>query len=151
MAKASGKWLREKVEDYFAGISRMEELEESAPTGEKDKNGREIYEQRTALNGRGEPVLVEKWLIPPSIPDLLDRLGLTAAQWERIKEDERLGEIAVAAEERVERYLRRELLLRPGKDLKGVIMTLQNDFGFGGETEGEESDTLEGLLGGGDV
>lgn len=148
MAKAAGKKLKEEIEDYFADISRMEELEENVPTGEKDKYGREICEQVTALNGKGEPVLVEKWLIPPAIPDLLNRLGLTAAQWEQIKENEKLGAIAVAAEERVERYLRRELLMRPGKDLKGIIMTLQNDFGFGEEVEEEDNGSLEDLLGG---
>lgn len=148
MARATAKKWREGIEDYFAGISRMTEVTEAAATGEKDKNGREIFEQRTARNGRGEAVLVEQWLVPPSIADLQNHLGLTAAQWELMKEDDGTKAIVMAAERRVERYLRRELLTRPGKDLKGVILTLQHDFGF--DSEAAEGGTLEELLGGGE-
>jgi hypothetical protein len=102
-----------------------------------------------ALNGRGEVVKVEKWLVPPSITDLQSHLELTAAQWEQMKEDEGAKTVIEAAEMRVERYLRRELLTRPGKDLKGVILTLQRDFGFDAEAD-EMGGTLEELLGGGE-
>ena len=88
MSKATGKKLREEIEAYFAGISRMTEVMESVPTGEKDKYGRDICEERVALNGRGEVVKVEKWLVPPSITDLQNHLELTAAQWEQMKGDE---------------------------------------------------------------
>ena len=149
MAKATAKKLREGVEAYFAGISRMTEVMESVPTGEKDKYGRDICEERAALNGRGEVVKVEKWLVPPSVTDLQSHLGLTAAQWEQMKEEDGTKATVAAAEMRVERYLRRELLTRPGKDLKGVILTLQRDFGFDGEAD-EMGGTLEELLGGGE-
>ena len=148
MAKAAGKKLREEIEDYFAGISRMRAVTESVPTGEKDKNGRDICEERVALNGRGEVVKTEDWLVPPTIADLLDHVGLTAEDWERFRSDDKLRPVVQAAEMRVERYLRRELLMRPGKDLKGVVLTLQHDFGFDDETA--EGGTLEDLLGGGD-
>ena len=94
-------------------------------------------------------VKVEKWLVPPSITDLQNHLELTAAQWEQMKGDEGTKAVIEAAEMRVERYLRRELLTRPGKDLKGVILTLQRDFGFDAEMD-EMGGTLEELLGGGD-
>ena len=149
VAKATAKKLREGIEAYFAGISRMTEVLESVPTGEKDKYGRDICEERVALNGRGEVVKVEKWLVPPSITDLQNHLELTAAQWEQMKEDEGAKAVIEAAEMRVERYLRRELLTRPGKDLKGVILTLQRDFGFDAEAD-EMGGTLEELLGGGE-
>ena len=84
MAKATAKKLREGVEAYFAGISRMTEVMESVPTGEKDKYGRDICEERAARNGRGEVVKVEKWLVPPSIADLQSHLEVTAAQWEQM-------------------------------------------------------------------
>ena len=96
----------------------MTEVMESVPTGEKDKYGRDICEERAALNGRGEVVKVEKWLVPPSIADLQSHLEVTAAQWEQMKGDEGARAVIEAAEMRVERYLRRELLTRPGKDLK---------------------------------
>ena len=86
--------------------------------------------------------------MPPSIADLQNHLGLTAAQWELMKEDDGTKAVVMAAERRVERYLRRELLTRPGKDLKGVILTLQHDFGF--DSEAAEGGTLEELLGGGE-
>ena len=148
MAKATGKKLREGIEDYFAGISRMEAVKENVPTGEKDKYGRDICEEKTALNGRGEVVMVEQWLVPPTITDLLQHVGLTKVQWEQMREEEGTKAMVAAAELRVERYLRRELLMRAGKDLKGVILTLQHDFGFDSETT--ECGTLEELLGGGE-
>lgn len=144
----TAKKLREEIRNYFAEISRTVELKESVCTGEKDEKGKDIYVWVTALNGRGEPVLVEEWLVPPTIADLLGRLHLTAQRWAQIKAEGGLaGAVAMAAEAKVERYLRRELLTRPGKDLKGVILMLQNDFGFGGEVEEQERGTLEELLG----
>lgn len=149
MAKAAGKKLREEIDNYFAGISRMRAVTENVPTGEKDKYGRDICEERIALNGRGETVKVEEWLVPPTIADLLQYVGLTKEEWERFRGDDKLRTVVQAAELRVERYLRRELLMRPGKDLKGVVLTLQHDFGFDAETE-MGGGTLEELLGGGD-
>ena len=63
VAKATGKKWREGIEAYFAGISRMTEVMESVPTGEKDKYGRDICEEKVVLNSRGEVVKVEKWLV----------------------------------------------------------------------------------------
>ena len=144
------KRLKEGIEDYFAGISRREAVTENVPTGEKDKYGRDICEERLALNGRGEVVKVERWLVPPSIQDLLHHIGLTKAEWECFRGEDRFTHLVQAAELRVERYLRRELLIRPGKDLKGVILSLQHDFGFDAEVETEGGGTLEELLGGGE-
>ena len=149
MAKAAGKKLREEIDNYFAGISRMRAVTENVPTGEKDKYGRDICEERIALNGRGETVKVEEWLVPPTIADLLQHVGLTKEEWERFRGEDKLRTVVQAAELRVERYLRRELLTRPGKDLKGVVLTLQHDFGFDAEAE-MGGGTLEELLGGGD-
>lgn len=150
MVKLTAKKLKEGIEDYFADISRVVELKEKVPTGIRDSSGHEIYDEIVAVNGKGAPVMVEEWLVPPSIIDLQNRLGLTVAEWEQIKADEKTGPLAMAAEVRVERYLRRELLLRPNKAIKGVMLTLQNDFGFGGgEEEDDSSGGLEDLLKGG--
>ena len=150
MGKWSAKKLKNEIEGYFARISRMVTVKESVPTGRKDDKGHEIYQMVEMMNGLGEPVETEEWIVPPSVPDLLHELGISPEEWAEIKTDGKMAEIAQAAELRVERYLRRELLIRPNKAIKGVMLTLQNDFGFGGENgESEDGNTLEDLLGGG--
>ena len=150
MAKWTARKLKNGIEDYFARISRTATVKESVPTGRKDDKGHEIFQMVEMLNGQGEPVVTEEWILPPSIQDMLHELGLTPEDWAEIKAEVKTAEIAMAAELRVERYLRRELLLRPNKAIKGVMLTLQNDFGFGGETpEAEGMGTLEDLIGGG--
>ena len=148
MAKWTAKKLKNAVNDYFAGIRRMATVKEPIPTGRRDSHGHEIYEMVEVENERGEVVMTEEWILPPSIPDLLDHIGVKEEEWGQIKSDGGMKEIALAAEKKVERYLRRELLTRPNKAIKGVVLTLQKDFGFGdGTTEAPEGGTLEQLLG----
>ena len=148
MAKWTAKKLKNAVDDYFAGIRRMAPVKEPIPTGRRDSHGHEIYEMVEMKNEREEVVMAEEWILPPSIPDLLDHIGVKEEEWGQIKGDSSLREIALAAEKKVERYLRRELLTRPNKAIKGVVLTLQKDFGFGGVVEeAPEGGTLEQLLG----
>lgn len=149
MTKWTAKKLKSGIDGYFARISRTVTVKEPVPTGEKDDKGHEIYKMVDMVNGLGEAVETEEWIVPPSIQDLQHALGLTPDDWVEIRADEKLAEIAMAAELRVERYLRRELLVRPNREIKGVMLTLQNDFGFGGEVADEGSGTLEDLLKGG--
>ena len=150
--KESGAAKLEKdITAYFSGISRLVTVKENKPTGKKDSYGHEIYELASVTNRLGKVVKVEEWLIPPSIPDLLHQLKLTQEQWDEMKKIEGFRETCEAAERRVERYLRRELLTRPNKEVKGVMLTLQKDFGFGELSGGGEAEegSLEELLGGG--
>lgn len=151
MAKWTARKLKSEIDGYFASISRTVAVKESVPTGQKDEYGHDIYQTVEVENSLGEPVYTEEWLLPPSIPDLLHELELTEEEWKDLKVGGKTAAVAEAAEKRIERYLRRELLTRPNKDIKGVMLTLQKDFGFG-ETAAEESgSTLEQLLGGGEA
>ncbi len=142
--------LEKDITAYFSGISRLVPVQERVPTGQKDENGHEIYRLQSVKNRLGKVVKTEDWLLPPSVPDLLHSLSLTPEDWARMKSEPELGEICEAAERRVERYLRRELLTRPNKAVKGVLLTLQKDFGFGEvSASGEDAGGLEELLGGG--
>lgn len=148
MAKWTAKKLKTEIDGYFAKISRMAPVKEPVPTGRKDSQGHEIYEMVEMKNGLGEVVMAEEWILPPSIHDLLDCIGMTEEEWEQLKSEDSLKKIAVAAEKKVERYLRRELLTRPNKAIKGVVLTLQKDFGFGDDAASTpEGGTLEQLLG----
>ena len=149
MAKWTRNRLANEIEGYFAGISRESTVKEQVNTGLKDADGHWIYEEREALNGNGEVVTVTEWLLPPSVQDLQSALGITPEEWAEMKNDTKLSAPARCAEQTVERYLRRELLTRPNKAIKGVLVTLQKDFGFDEATEDSSSGTLEELLGGG--
>ena len=146
------KWTRSKltsaIDGYFAGISRETTVKETVRTDKKDADGHWIYEEREALNGDGEAVKVTEWLLPPSIQDLQHELGISPEEWAEMKNDTKLSAPARCAEQTVERYLRRELLTRPNKAIKGIVLTLQKDFGFDEAAE-ESGGTLEELLGGG--
>lgn len=150
MAKWTAKKLKAEIDGYFAEISRMAPVKEPVPTGRRDDKGHEIYVMVEMRNGLDEVVMAEEWILPPSIHDLLDRIGMTEEEWEQVKSDDSLKKVAIAAEKKVERYLRRELLTRPNKAIKGVVLTLQSDFGFGGgESEDDSDGVLEEILKGG--
>lgn len=147
MAKWTAKKLKSGIDSYFAGICRMASVKEQVPTGKKDSHGHEIFELVEMKNGLGEVVMAEEWILPPSIPDLMHCLDISREEWQEIKADEKMDELVRAAEMRVERYLRRELLMRPNKAIKGVVLTLQKDFGFGDGVTNESGDgSLEQLL-----
>lgn len=142
-----GKKLKKAVERYFQGISRVVTVTEPMATGKKDEDGHAVYKSVSVKNRLGRVVKTEEWIIPPSIADLRHELGLTEDEWAALKAAEDTRLICEAAEERVERYLRRELLTRPNKAIKGVVLTLQRDFGFDGAPAEDAGGGLEELLG----
>lgn len=144
-----GKKLKKAVERYFQGISRVITVTEQLPTGQKDEDGHMIFKPVSVKNRLGRVVKTEEWILPPSIADLRHELGITEDEWAALKAAEDTRLICAAAEERVERYLRRELLTRPNKAVKGILVTLQEDFGFGAAeaAAAEGGGSLEELLG----
>lgn len=145
---AEARKLEKAMTAYFSGISRLVPVTEQVATGQKDEDGHMIFKAVGVKNRLGKVVKTEDWLIPPSIADLQHALGLTEGEWAALKGREETRELCEAAEKRVERYLRRELLTRPNKAVKGVLMTLQEDFGFGAaEAAAESGGSLEELLG----
>ena len=128
--------LRKAVNHYFDSITREVLQMESVPTGEKDDKGHAIYEQRPVLNKRGEKVMLEEYIIPPSVADLCAFLKIHRATWANYANHElhpELREVTEEVYERMKAWNERELLTRPGKDIKGIVFNLQANYGYGGE------------------
>lgn len=131
--KYTAKRLREAVEQYFDSITREKVVTELKPTGEKDKMGHEIYEAVPVVNKLGNPVIVTEYLVPPSVGDLSEFLGIHRSTWDNYCDKEKHPEFfdtTTRAMGRMHAYLEREMLTRPGKDIKGVQFNLENNFGY---------------------
>ena len=131
--KYTERTLRKAVEKYFDSITREKTVTEMIPTGEKDKMGHMTYEARPVVNRLGEPVIVTEYLVPPSVGDLSEFLGIHRSTWDNYCDPEKHPEFfdtTTRAMGRIRAYLERESLTRQGKDLKGVLFNLENNFGY---------------------
>lgn len=129
----TGKSLEKAVNAYFDGITREKHVTEMVATGEKDKYGHMIYEPKEVTNRLGEPVTVIEFLVPPSVGDLAQFLGIHRSTWYEYCDSEKHPEFSdttTQAMGRIHAYLERESLTRDGKNLKGVIFNLENNFGY---------------------
>ncbi len=125
----TAKRLSREISDYFDSISRRVVLTEWAETGEMDAKGKPVTELRAVKNVKGESVVVTEYADPPCIGELCARLNITRREWETLREgDGETGRAALMAEERIRAYLDRQLLVREGKDVRGVIFHLENNF-----------------------
>ena len=146
--KYTKKKLQEAVEKYFRSISREVTLKEKKPTGKKDKMGHEIYEEVEIINGLGEPMVVTEYLVPPTVGGLSDFLGIHRDTWNDYCNHEKHPEFSdttTYAQGRIHAYLELEMLTRQGKDLKGVLFNLENNFGYKERME-LVNDTVEDFL-----
>lgn len=129
----TGKALRKAVEAYFDSITREKAVTEMVPTGRTDRYGHPILEPKEVVNRLGQPVMVEEFLIPPSWGDLAAFLGVhrsTLTAWCNESDYPEFSDTAMWARGRIHAYLERESLTRDGKDLKGVLFNLENNFGY---------------------
>ena len=129
----SDKALREAVTAYFDSISRIRTVMEVYNTGEKDKWGHFIQEQRPVTNARGEAMTEREYVIPPTVGGLCGYLGISRDTWAAYCSREanpQFAETTAWAREILRGYLEGQLLTRSGKDLKGVIFSLQNNYGM---------------------
>ena len=125
--------LKRAVERYFKSISRERVLTEPEPTGELDKYGHEICRQVPVVNALGEPLTYTEYLLPPSVGDLSIALGIHRSTWNAWCDHDaypEFTEITTWATDRMHAYLSRESLTRSGKDLKGVLFNLENNYGY---------------------
>lgn len=146
--KYTKRRLSEAVENYFKSISREITLTEKKPTGKKDKMGHEIYENVPVKNALGQEMTVTEYLIPPCVLDLSAFLGIHRSTWENYCDHKRYPEFFDTTERamgRIHAYLVRESLTRQGKDLKGVLFNLENNFGYKERME-LTNDTVESFL-----
>ena len=125
--------LKKAVDAYFDGITRVKPLTEMVPTGALDKYGHPVCEPKEVVNRLGKPVMVEEFLLPPSWSDLATFLGVhrsTLTAWRSEEDYPEFSDTAMWAWGRIHAYLERESLTREGKDLKGVLFNLENNFGY---------------------
>ncbi|MCC8120454.1 MAG: hypothetical protein LIO42_00325 [Oscillospiraceae bacterium] len=100
--------LWEQVERYFDSITRLRPLTEG---------GEPVY------NRLGETVETVEYLLPPTENDLCLYLGVSPAQWRSYGlPGSPLRTVTERARERILAWCVREMLTRPGKDLKGLEM-----------------------------
>lgn len=131
--KYTAKGLEKAVDKYFRSISREKVVTEDIPTGEMDKMGHMIYRQEPVLNALGETMTVTEYLIPPTVGGLSAFLGVHRSTWNAWCDSNthpEFREITLDAMGRIHAYLEQESLTRPGKDLKGVIFNLENNYGY---------------------
>lgn len=128
--------LERAVNKYFLSITRRVVRKEMVPTGERDSKGNMIYEQRPIINCLGKETEITEYILPPSVSDLCQALGIHRSTWAEYCDHQMHPEFTDLTEqtrERMRAWNERELLTRPGKDIKGVIFNLQANYGYSGE------------------
>lgn len=126
----SDKALREAVEGYFASISRVRQVMEERRTGELDRYGHFVMELVPVLDGRGQPMMEREFVLPPTVGGLCAHLGISRETWAQYCGLPQFEETAGWARETLRLYLEQQLLTREGKNLQGVLFSLQNNYGM---------------------
>lgn len=129
--KYTKKSLAGAVERYFASITRIVPVTELVETGERDDKGHKIYERRPVVNSLGKEAKVEEYIVPPTVADLCQFLGIHRSTWADYCDADlhpEFSDTTTCARGRIRGYLERQLLTR--KDVKGIIFDLQNNHGY---------------------
>lgn len=146
--KYTEKTLRRAVEKYFKSITREVKVMEKKATDQKDEMGHVIFIDVPVKNRLGKEVIVTEYIVPPTVMDLAVFLGIHRSTWDNYCDHERYPEFFDTTERamgRIHAYLARESLTRQGKDLKGVLFNLENNFGYK-ERLGISNDSVEEYL-----
>lgn len=144
--KYTPRALHKAVCRYFASITRWVPVTEQVPTGKVDRMGHQIMEQRPVVNQLGEEMQRLEYVIPPSVGALAIFLGIHRSTWNDYCKNPEYADTTTHARGLMHAYLEQESLTRQGKDLKGVLFNLENNYGYSERvTVGQ---TLEELLAG---
>lgn len=146
--KYTERTLSKAVERYFDSITREITVTEKQETDQRDDKGHVIYKTVPVENKLGEPVKVTEYIVPPTVGGLCAFLGIhrsTWAEWcDKTKHPE-FSDTTTRAVGRMRAWNEQELLTRSGKDIKGVIFNLENNYGYR-ERLGVTDDTVEDFL-----
>lgn len=137
--------LLKAVKRYFRSISREVTVTEKKPTGQRDKMGHEIFEDAPVINSLGKEIKVTEYLVPPTVGGLSDYLDIHRDTWNAYCNNPEYSDATTYARGRMHAYLERESLTRQGKDLKGVLFNLENNFDYAERVE-LNSETMESFL-----
>ena len=138
------KALDAAVENYFGSITRVITLHEQVPSGKTDDKGHEIMLSVPITNRLGEEVKTVEYVVPPTVGGLCDALGISRSTWAEYCDETKHPEFSdttTHARGRMRAWREEQLLTRPGKDVKGIIFDLENNYGyrermaFGGDAE----------------
>ena len=136
--KYTERTLKKAVEAYFDSITREVGLTEKVDTGRKDADGHKIFEDVPVINRSGEQVKITEYLVPPTVGGLCEALGIHRSTWAEYCDEQlhpELSDTTTRTRGRMREYLEQQLLTR--KDVKGIIFSLQNNYGY---TERREVD-----------
>ena len=142
----SDKALREAVTAYFDSISRIRTVMEVYNTGEKDKWGHFVQEQRPVTNAMGEPMKEREYVIPPTVGGLCGYLGISRDTWAAYCNREanpQFAETTAWAREQLLSWREKELMTRSDKDVKGLLFDLQVNYDVGGKNAAAVPDQQE--------
>ena len=137
--KYTSRTLEKAVKKYFDSISRDIGMTEKVDTGQRDGSGHKIFKDEPVLNKRGEQVKITEYLVPPTVGGLCESLGIHRSTWAEYCDQDQHPEFSdttTRARGRLREYLEQQLLIRSGRDVKGVIFSLQNNYGYADRKEG---------------
>lgn len=129
--KYSAAKLAEAVEKYFLSITRTVPVTEKKDSGQRDERGHVIFEDVPVVNNLGEPAMVESYIVPPTVGGLCAYLGIHRSTWAEWCDTERypqFSDTTTRARGRMQAWQEEQLLTR--KDVKGIIFSLQNNYGY---------------------
>ena len=107
-------------------------------SGKRDDKGHVILIPVPVKNTLGEEVEVTEYIIPPSMHELCAFLHIDRATWSRyMGESEEFAAVGERVRERMKAWNEHEMLTRPGKDLKGILFNLTNNYGYSEKKEVE--------------
>ena len=122
--------FRDGCERYFMSVTRIVPLTEKVPTGEKDEYGHTIFRDEVVFNTLGEKIMVEDFLLPPTVEALCDQLGIDIGTFENYKKIDGYRQTCERVLNRIRRWNMEQLLTRSGKDVAGIKFNLENNFGM---------------------
>ena len=95
-----------------------------------------IYAPVKVINDKGEVMTRQEYFQPPSVGGACRHLGISRRTWVRYGQDESLGPVIQSAKEEMLRWNEEELLLREGKNVRGIVFNLEMNY-YGREEKSE--------------
>jgi hypothetical protein len=124
--------LEKAVQRYFDSISREVTVTEKVDSGERDDHGHVVWELVPIVNKLGEEIRVTEYAVPPTVQGLCHSIGIHRSTWAEYCDPEKHPEFSdttTRARGLLREYLERELLTRPGKDVRGIVFQLEMNYG----------------------